>query len=135
MGYAKGSKKRRARQRRDGPEPVDVHVGKKIREARLMRGLNQTEFGDAIGTSFQAIQKYESAHNRISASRLFRASQVLGLPVPAFFEDDAAGGGVAYFANDELALVRAFREISSEGVRDSLAQLIKSLSMVSRRRE
>src|SRR5271154_7637768 len=73
--------------REHGPDPVDVHVGKRLRQARLLAGLSQEELGDGIGVSFQAVQKYEQGENRLSASRLFRAAKLLDRPVSFFFDE------------------------------------------------
>ena len=80
------SMRRRRTVREHGPDPVDVHVGKRLRQARLLAGLSQEELGDGIGVSFQAVQKYEQGENRLSASRLFRAATLLQQPVAFFFE-------------------------------------------------
>ena len=63
------------------PNPVDVHVGKKIREARIRQGMSQTALADQIGITFQQLQKYENAANRVSCSRLYEIGRVLGMPV------------------------------------------------------
>lgn len=68
------------------PHPVDVHVGSRIRALRLDRGLSQSALGDAVGVSFQQIQKYERGSNRVSASMLYRIAGVLGTEVQALFE-------------------------------------------------
>ena len=65
---------------------IDVHVGKRIREQRLMSGMSQENLGDALGVSFQQIQKYEKGTNRITASRLVQMSNALEKPVWFFFE-------------------------------------------------
>ncbi len=75
----------------DGPDPIDVQVGRRMHQARLRAGLRQGELGDAIGVSFQAIQKYENGENRLSASRLLRAARALGRPVEFFFEGALPG--------------------------------------------
>ncbi len=69
------------------PNPVDVHVGARLRVRRALLGMSQTTLGEAIGLSFQQVQKYESGVNRISASRLFDLSRVLDVPVQFFFDD------------------------------------------------
>lgn len=70
-----------------GPDPVDEHVGHRIRVRRELLGLSQAELGELIGVTFQQIQKYERGANRISASRLYDAARVLRVPVSYFFED------------------------------------------------
>ena len=72
---------------RNKPDPVDVHVGGRLRERRTLLGLSQDEIGARLGLGFQQIQKYERGTNRIGASRLYRLSKVLGVPVDFFFED------------------------------------------------
>src|ERR1700694_1517370 len=71
---------------KDEPHPIDKHVGARVRMRRLMLGMNQTTLGEALGVTFQQIQKYEKGTNRIAASRLQRMSHVLQVPVPFFFE-------------------------------------------------
>ena len=74
------------------PNPVDVHVGSRMRLRRTMLGLSQEKLGEAIGLTFQQVQKYERGANRIGASRLFDLARVLDVPVSFFFDDmpDAA---------------------------------------------
>ncbi len=79
------SKSRRGRGR--GIGPVDVHVGARLRQRRTLLGMTQTNLSDAIGVSFQQMQKYEKDTNRISASRLFDLSRVLDVPIQFFFDD------------------------------------------------
>ena len=66
--------------------PIDVHVGKRIRHRRWMQGCTQQQLAEAVGIKFQQIQKYETGMNRVSASRLWDISNVLGVPVSFFFE-------------------------------------------------
>ncbi len=86
------------------PSPVDVHVGARLRVRRTLLGMSQTMLGEAIGLTFQQIQKYEKGTNRISASRLYDLSRVLDVPIAYFFDDmssevaassPAQGGGKA----------------------------------------
>jgi len=67
------------------PHPVDIYVGKRIRMRRLYLNMNQQTLADALGVSFQQLQKYELGHNRTSASRLVAIAQVLGVAIPYFF--------------------------------------------------
>ncbi len=69
------------------PHPIDVHVGARVRQRRVLLGMNQTKLGDALGLTFQQVQKYESGRNRISASKLFKLSQVLEVSIEYFFDD------------------------------------------------
>ena len=66
------------------PSPVDVHVGARLRQRRTLLGMSQTTLGDAIGLTFQQVQKYERGSNRISASRLFALTRVLDVPIEYF---------------------------------------------------
>jgi transcriptional regulator with XRE-family HTH domain len=68
------------------PHPTDVHVGRKVRDARVAKGMSQTELGTLLGVSFQQVQKYEKGTNRLGASRLWATATALDLPVPYFFE-------------------------------------------------
>src|ERR671932_2111498 len=69
------------------PSPIDVHVGSRVRLRRTLLGLSQEKLGDALGLTFQQVQKYERGVNRIGASRLFDLSRVLDVPIGFFFDD------------------------------------------------
>ena len=69
------------------PNPVDIHVGGRVRLRRMMLGMSQEKLGDHLGITFQQIQKYEKGTNRIGASRLQHIARVLTVPVAFFFED------------------------------------------------
>jgi len=131
---ADGAQRRPRRTVREhGPDPVDVHVGKRLRHARLLRGVSQEELGEGIGVSFQAVQKYEQGENRLSASRLFRAAALLEQTVAFFFEDLEPGRppeGATDFSRDELDLIRHYRQIASDNVRDHLLQVAKRISEI-----
>jgi transcriptional regulator with XRE-family HTH domain len=132
----------------DGPNPVDVHVGSRVRLRRTLLGLSQEKLGEAVGLTFQQIQKYERGANRIGASRLFEFSRILDVPVSFFFDDMAdriVGGNngqrAVGFADqtqapldadpltrrETLELVRAYYRISDPQVRKRLFELAKSL--------
>lgn len=136
--------------KRKGPNPVDIHVGSRVRLRRMLVGLSQEKLGDSMGLTFQQIQKYEKGVNRIGASRLFKLSQVLDVPVQFFFEgmpSDSAeearpamglsdGGNEAFlyeFLNtrDGLELNRAFIKVSDPAVRKSVIELVRSLGKAS----
>ena len=68
-------------------DPIDVHVGSRIRLRRQLLGLSQEKLGESLGLTFQQVQKYERGANRVSASRLFDLSVVLGVPISFFFDD------------------------------------------------
>ena len=79
-------KRRRRVVLEDGPDPIDVYVGRRMRERRLKRGLSQPALGQLLGVSFQAVQKYEAAEIRLAASTLYRLSQILRVTPGYFFE-------------------------------------------------
>ena len=130
------------------PNPVDIHVGSRVRLRRTLLGLSQEKLAEAVGLTFQQIQKYERGANRISASRLYALSHVLDVPVPFFFEDmppeisGKGGKSVPGFAEgiqekfsvdplakrETLELVRAYYRIKDPNVRKRLFGLVKSLS-------
>ncbi len=128
------------------PSPVDVHVGARLRQRRTLLGMSQTTLGDAIGLSFQQMQKYENGANRISASRLFDLSRLLDVPIQHFFDDmptavsassPTLGGGKAkelpsheldpMAKRETLQLVRAYYKISDPEIRKRLFELAKAL--------
>ena len=128
------------------PNPVDVHVGARLRRRRTLLGMNQTNLGDAIGVTFQQVQKYENGANRISASRLFDLSRVFDVPIQFFFDDmpktvaassPALGGGRAkklpsyqpdpMHKQETLELVRAYYKITDPEVRKRLRELTKAI--------
>ena len=121
------------------PHPVDIHVGGRVRLRRTLLGLSQTALGEAIGITFQQLQKYENGSNRISASRLFDLSRVLDVPVGFFFDgvlDPAvpATGESPRFETDPMAkretieLVRAYYKISDPYVRQCLRGMAVTLA-------
>jgi len=130
--------------RASGPQPVDGHVGRRIRERRVLSGITQEKLGVAIGLTFQQVQKYERGANRVSASRLYDLARVLEVPVSYFFDGFAgratpidASSGPERFDEEELKLrretlefVRVCRRISDRKVRRRLFDLAKSLADV-----
>ncbi|HVV92450.1 MAG TPA: helix-turn-helix transcriptional regulator [Hyphomicrobiales bacterium] len=131
------------------PNPVDRHVGSRVRMRRMLSGMSQEKLGDALGITFQQVQKYEKGTNRIGASRLQQISRVLGVPVGFFFEDAAGGSdgpGSAGFAeaggdyvadflatSDGLALTKAFIRVRDPKVRRRLVDLVAALAEASDR--
>ncbi len=127
------------------PNPIDVHVGARLRVRRTLLGMSQTMLGEAIGLTFQQVQKYESGANRISASRLLALSRVLDVAIQYFFGDmparvaassPAQGGGRAkkppshepdpMAKRETLELVRAHYKISDPQIRKRLFELAKA---------
>jgi transcriptional regulator with XRE-family HTH domain len=88
---------------RGGMHPTDTHVGKRLRMRRLMLGLSQTKIADALGLSFQQVQKYEKGANRIGASRLRHLSQILEVSEEFFFEGVPQAHGRHYAQTDALS--------------------------------
>jgi transcriptional regulator with XRE-family HTH domain len=90
---------RRAQRRRtivaDGPHPIDVHVGARIRLRRITRGLTQSDLARRVGISFQSVQKYERGENRVSASRLHEFAEALGVGEQYFFDGLTPDGATA----------------------------------------
>jgi len=132
------------------PNPIDVHVGSRIRLRRTLLGMSQERLGDALGLTFQQVQKYERGVNRVGASRLYDLSRVLDVPISFFYDNmpesvgDNRGSGSsrrpAGFADmqdqfgddtmnrrETLELVRAYYRITDPGVRKRVFELIKSL--------
>lgn len=129
--------------RGEGPNPIDIHVGARLRLRRTLLGLSQEKLGEAVGITFQQLQKYERGSNRISASRLFNLSQVLGVAVSYFFEDMPAPEHIGTVTPDlppsetdefesmarreTLELVRAYYRIDDPAVRKRTFDLLKAL--------
>lgn len=136
-----GSRMKTAKVTKDGPNPVDVHVGSKVRLRRKFLGLSQEALASAIGLTFQQVQKYERGSNRISASKLFEISKKLNTPIGRFFaglgEEDETGTFVesqserdvhAFLATSEgIELAHGFRLIAKPLVRRKVLDLVRSL--------
>lgn len=134
-----------------GPDPIDVHVGIRLRLRRTMLRLSQEQLAATVGVTFQQIQKYERGSNRVSASRLYDLSEALNTSISYFFEDlddvtlsarpaavlrlQATGqiGEAPRYQQDELArtktlqLVRAFWTLQSDALRDCVLDLLLTL--------
>lgn len=122
------------KKRRAGAE--DIEIGRKIRTLRLERGLSQSRLADGIGLSFQQLQKYESGANRVSAGRLQRVAQLLGVPVTVFYgatgprvkkkeeQDDAF---LYLQARGAVRVARAYAGISSRATKNALVVLVEAL--------
>lgn len=73
--------------RSENPDPIDVHVGARLRLRRNLAGFSQEQLGKSLGLTFQQVQKYERGTNRMGSSRLFQVAKILSVPVAYFFED------------------------------------------------
>jgi transcriptional regulator with XRE-family HTH domain len=126
---------------RRGGDPRDAEIGQRVRSLRLQRGLSQTDLGTLIDVTFQQVQKYEKGTNRISAGRLQRIAEVLGVPVAVFFAappetlpSSGASGqedtqGIGFLQADEaLRLARAYARIKEPDVRLRLLRLTEAIA-------
>jgi len=129
------------------PSPIDVHVGSRIRLRRTLLGMSQERLGEALGLTFQQVQKYERGVNRVGASRLFDLARVLDVPISFFFDDLSDANSLATSGRravgfeqsqdgftdetlnrrETLELVRAYYRISDPAVRKRVFDLIKSM--------
>ncbi len=111
------------------PHPVDIHVGSRLRAARVMRGQSQTNLADKLGLTFQQVQKYETGANRISASKLFDISKIWGVTPNYFFEglENTRGGGTAELDLKAIRIATMIAKISDEKIKNRLSGLIKAL--------
>lgn len=113
------------------PHPTDVHVGRKVRDARVAKGMSQTELGNLLGVSFQQVQKYEKGTNRLGASRLWATAIALDLPIPYFFEGLEGGPKSTEVSQAELsrkaiATAAKLHKLSNETLRRQIIGLIDS---------
>jgi transcriptional regulator with XRE-family HTH domain len=120
--------------------PVDGHVGSRVRMRRLMLKMSQSDLADVLGLTFQQVQKYEKGANRIGASRLQHISQILQVPVPFFFDRAPGQSGVVadiadsdlyvndfLATSDGLALVKAFMRIRDPKLRRAIVLLVQQI--------
>jgi transcriptional regulator with XRE-family HTH domain len=128
------------------PNPIDKHVGSRVRMRRMMLGMSQEKLGDALGLTFQQVQKYEKGTNRIGASRLQQISEILQVPVSFFFEGVPAAPGASEAApgmaeapspayvsdflatSDGLALTKAFVQIKDSRLRRRIVDLVEAIA-------
>jgi transcriptional regulator with XRE-family HTH domain len=125
--------------------PIDKHVGSRVRMGRRLLNMSQTDLGNALGLTFQQVQKYEKGSNRIGASRLRHISQILQVPVPFFFEgapasfgrpaaEESADAPPPSFVSDFLAtsegldLVRAFTCIEDAKLRRAIVRVVEQIA-------
>jgi len=129
------------------PNPVDIHVGARLRMRRSLMGFSQERLADAIGLTFQQIQKYERGTNRVSASRLYQFSKVLDVPISFFYENYSEGGSVLGYNGDgdgeangfnlddeimekreTLELIRVYYSLPDAALRKDLLKMIKTMA-------
>jgi transcriptional regulator with XRE-family HTH domain len=143
VALSPGRKRDGATVPKNGIHPTDKHVGQRVRMRRLMLGMSQTELGNALGLTFQQVQKYEKGSNRISASRLQRSSEILQVPVTFFFEGaphvpgEDRGQTDAPFpefmsdylaTSDGLQLTKAFMQIPNAKLRRAVVNLVEQIA-------
>jgi transcriptional regulator with XRE-family HTH domain len=125
------------------PNPVDKYVGSRVRMRRIMLGMSQEKLGEALGLTFQQVQKYEKGTNRVGASRIQQISEILQVPVSFLFEGAPSGTISAeglsegtspayvsdFLATSEgLALTRAFTRITDAKLRRSIVDLVEQIA-------
>ena len=125
------------------PNPVDKYVGSRVRMRRIMLGMSQEKLGEALGLTFQQVQKYEKGTNRVGASRLQQISEILQVPVSFLFEGGPGGihNGVGFAeasspayvseflaSSEGLALTRAFTRITDAKLRRSIVDLVEQIA-------
>ena len=120
------------------PNPIDVHVGKRVRMRRLLLGMNQETLANALGLTFQQVQKYEGGANRVSASRLAAMAEILQVPISFFFGDlptDDAKPTAAerewreYLERPEtIELIRLYYAIPNSQMRAQFLAMVKSIA-------
>ena len=123
--------------------PIDKHVGSRVRMRRMMLGMSQSKLADGLGLTFQQVQKYEKGTNRVGAGRLQQISDILQIPVPFFFEDaphlpgqpkgNGAAPSPAYVSEflattDGLALTKAFMQIKEQSMRRRIVDLVEQIA-------
>jgi transcriptional regulator with XRE-family HTH domain len=128
------------------PNPIDKHVGSRVRMRRMMLGMSQEKLGNNLGLTFQQVQKYEKGTNRIGASRLQQISQILQVPVSFFFEGAPTNTNAAHVdgmgeapspayvsdflaTSDGLALTKAFMRISDSKLRRRIVDLVEQIAV------
>lgn len=138
----KPTTKKAVRKKKGGPDPMDAHVGSRVKLRRLVMGLSQEALGKQLDLTFQQIQKYEKGANRIGAGRLMQLAEILEVPIQFFYDDFGkmiAGPGFAEDdPHDELMefvsspegveLCRHFSEIEDPKVRKRVLDLVRSIS-------
>lgn len=126
--------------------PIDKHVGERVRMRRMLLGMSQERLGEQLGLTFQQVQKYEKGVNRIGASRLFDLAHVLGVPIQYFYENMPASisgqpqvpgfadkPGESYVAEflssrDSVELNKAFARIADPRIRRSIVDMVRSIA-------
>ncbi|MDD9912643.1 MAG: helix-turn-helix transcriptional regulator [Alphaproteobacteria bacterium] len=113
------------------PHPIDIHVGQRLKQQRLLQGISQESLAKQLGITFQQIQKYENSTNRISASKLYQLSQILKTPIQFFFENYQKPPQPikkqTEITTKELTFIKNFRQLNP-AQQQALASLINKLT-------
>ena len=126
--------------RKSTPNPIDVHVGKRLRQRRNVLGMSQEKLADQLGITFQQVQKYERGTNRVGASRLFQIGRALGVPTSHFFEGYSGQGlsgeviaedtqkisSDVMESRETIELIKAYYAITNPKVRKKMLEMLKS---------
>lgn len=129
---------------RKTPDPIDVHVGGRVRLRRMLIGMSQEKLGDSLNLTFQQVQKYEKGANRIGAGRLYRIAQLLGVSVQFFFDDvpgESSSAATGFGEADQTPLLmdsvntpegihlnRAFSMIKDPNLRKRIVDLLRAMA-------
>ena len=127
---------------KEAPDPIDIHVGQRLKARRVGLRISQSEIGKALGVTFQQIQKYENGANRIGASNLYRLAKALDVEVSYFFEDLDSPRNIKSLSDqpatpfehdpmtqpESIKLVHNYFRIASADVRARVFQLVKSIA-------
>ncbi|OEJ69176.1 helix-turn-helix domain-containing protein [Magnetovibrio blakemorei] len=127
---------------KETPDPIDIHVGQRLKARRVGLRISQSDIGKALDVTFQQVQKYENGANRIGASNLYKLAQALNVDVSYFFEDmpsaqkmrSLSDQPAAAFEHDPMSqpesikLVHNYFRIASPSVRARMFQLVKSIA-------
>lgn len=124
------------------PDPTDVHVGARVRTRRLLIGMNQEALAQALGLTFQQVQKYEGGANRVSASRLSQIAEILGVPIAYFFLGlDTGPAGAADIQDpvirermqrtETIELIRAYYAVTDPEVRRQFLNMVRTVAQSS----
>ena len=115
------------RRLRDEEKPLSKHIGARVRMARNLRSMSQTDLGDALGVSFQQIQKDEKGANRIGAGRLFQISQILDVPTSFFYKglDNVPQAKMPTLDNFQVKLVQAAAGAQTKGAQQKVLAVVR----------
>jgi len=115
----------------DTPNPIDIHVGQKIKLRRTLLGMSQSELAEGLGLTFQQVQKYEKGANRVSASKMWKLRELLNIPVSFFFdglETDSIDPETISLDREALKMIRTYRNIPSQKVRARFHSLLAAIA-------